>query len=285
MTFVHPERVGPYEIRAIRGVGARILGLVAVFLVAACGGEADPPTQPTPGPTNPPPVVRPPFEGVADVGDGVIAATDPTTLTDLTPLGQAPRLMHDDRIGDTATVNAHLFEAQFADGETTQLQVNPEFDAVSAQSQAEQHAHILGQMPTMLRSAIDTVWIQGGDGDWWALWWRGTLLLHKGATDEFLGAEIAEELMLHEASHMGLDPTYEDTDAWRAAQAADGRFISDYGRDFPDSEDMAESFVAWVAARYRSDRISASVLDTIQATIPNRLAFFDALGLDLDPIR
>ena len=265
------------------GAGRLLCGVVV--LISACGGDADPPTEPTPDPPIPPPVVRPPFEGVADVGAGVVEAADPTTLADLTPQGRAPRLMHDDRIGDTATVHAHLFEAEFDDGKTIQIQVNPEFDSLSAHTQAAQHAHLLGQMPSALRSPIDTVWVQGGDGDWWAIWWRNTLLLHKGATDEFVGAGIAEELMLHEVSHFGLDPTHEDTDAWRAAQAADGRFISDYGRDFPDSEDMAESFVAWVAARFRSDRIQRSVLDTIRAVIPNRLAFFDGLGLDLDPIR
>ena len=91
--------------------------------------------------------------------------------------------------------------------------------------------------------------------------------------------------MLHEVSHMGLEAPLDTTAAWAAAQAADRRFISDYAREFPQSEDMAESFVAWVAVRYRSDRISPSALATVLEAIPNRLAFFDGLGLDLDPIR
>ena len=247
-------------------------------LTAACGGDSgQTPTQPR--------ILPPPFEGAGDVGPDVITTTDSTTLSSVTSLGRGMRLMHDDRVQDTATVNAHLFEALFADGFTTQLQVNPEMDSTTALAEAEQYAHILGQMPSSLRSAVDTVWVQGGEGDWWAIWWRGTLLLHLDFGDELLGVGLAEEIMLHEMSHMGLEEQLDTTAAWAAAQAADGRFITDYAAEFPDSEDMAESFVAWVSVRYRADRLPAGVLSTIEATIPNRLAFFDGLGLDLDPIR
>lgn len=259
-------------------LGALAAGVVA--LLASCGGDdGRTPTEPLPV------VLPPPFEDASDISYDLINADDTSTLTGFTPMGRGLRRMHDDRVGDTATVNARLFEAQFADGETTRFQVNPEFDSTSAHDEAERFAHVLGQMPSGLRRAIDTVWVQGGDGSWWALWWQGTLLMHKGASDEFVATGNAEEIMLHEVSHMGLEAPLDTTAAWADAQAADARFISDYARDFPDSEDMAESFVAWVAVRYRSDRLSSSVLATILSAIPNRLAFFDGLGLDLDPIQ
>ena len=71
---------------------------------------------------------------------------------------------------------------------------------------------------------------------------------------------------------------------WRAAQAADARFISTYARDFPSREDIAETFVPYLAVRYRSDRISQSLRNTILAAIPNRIEYLDSQSFDMYPI-
>ena len=71
---------------------------------------------------------------------------------------------------------------------------------------------------------------------------------------------------------------------WLAAQIADGTFISTYARDFPDREDIAESFLPYLAVRYRSERISQALADTILQTIPNRIAYFDNQSFDMYPI-
>ena len=48
-------------------------------------------------------------------------------------------------------------------------------------------------------------------------------------------------------------------------------------------EDVAESFNAWFAVRHRSDRVAKAMIETIERTIPNRIAYFDSLGLDMYP--
>ena len=40
----------------------------------------------------------------------------------------------------------------------------------------------------------------------------------------------------------------------------------------------------YLALRFRPERISETLARTIRGTIPNRLAYFDALPLDLHPI-
>ncbi len=70
-----------------------------------------------------------------------------------------------------------------------------------------------------------------------------------------------------------------------AAQEADDRFISTYAEDFPDREDIAESIVPYIAVRYRSDRISEQLRSTILDAIPNRIDYFDSLGLSMYPIQ
>ena len=50
------------------------------------------------------------------------------------------------------------------------------------------------------------------------------------------------------------------------------------------SEDVAESIVAWIAVRYRLDRISNGNAEIILKTIPNRLKFFDEQNFDMYPL-
>jgi hypothetical protein len=71
---------------------------------------------------------------------------------------------------------------------------------------------------------------------------------------------------------------------WLQAQLADPDFVSDYARDNPTREDIAESFLTWLAVQHRADRLSPELYDTIVDTIPNRLAYFDQQGFDMSPI-
>ena len=59
------------------------------------------------------------------------------------------------------------------------------------------------------------------------------------------------------------------------AQNKDQMFISNYARDFPTSEDAAESIVPWYASRYSAYRVPQETLNKIHQAIPNRLKYFD----------
>ena len=76
-------------------------------------------------------------------------------------------------------------------------------------------------------------------------------------------------------AHSILLVTYE-TPGWAdAVMQDDGRFVSKYAMAFPNREDTAESYTAWFAVRYRSDRVSRALTSWIERTIPGRLAYFD----------
>ena len=69
-----------------------------------------------------------------------------------------------------------------------------------------------------------------------------------------------------------------------AARSEDGRPISDYAGEFPDREDVAESYGAyavWKMAQRSSspDRNAAIIADTI----PHRLDYLDSLGEEYQP--
>ena len=76
---------------------------------------------------------------------------------------------------------------------------------------------------------------------------------------------------MHEASHTSLDAQHASAAGWIAAQNADGEFISNYARDYPTREDVAETFVPYFAVQSRRDRLQPAMVETILTTIPNRI--------------
>ncbi len=49
-------------------------------------------------------------------------------------------------------------------------------------------------------------------------------------------------------------------------------------------EDIAESFLPYLAVQHRSDRISQSLANTIRQTIPTRIDYFNQQSFNLHPI-
>jgi hypothetical protein len=231
---------------------------------------------------SPPTLRQPPFAGTIFIDPDIITSSDPTTFTGLAYTGQASRTMFDRRVDDWITVNAFLFDATFDDGLRAEIQVNPEFGPAASQLEAEWYAQVIGRLPTALRVDVETVWIHKGV----ELFGGGNnnILIHVGQSDLYLADGILEETLVHEAAHTSLDAPHAAAPGWAAAQAADPTFISTYAREFPGREDVAESFLPYLAVRYRSDRISAELRASIERAVPNRIAYFDGLGLDMYPI-
>ncbi|MDA1027723.1 MAG: T9SS type A sorting domain-containing protein [Bacteroidetes bacterium] len=113
---------------------------------------------------------------------------------------------------------------------------------------------------------------------------NNNILIHTGQAANYIADGILEETLVHEASHTSLDLAHALAPGWVAAQSADPDFISTYARDNPTREDIAESFLTYLAVKYRSGRISSTLKNTILQTIPNRIAYFEQQQLNLYPI-
>ncbi len=270
--------------------------LAALFLSLsfACAGPA-------------PVVEGPPYRGTAFIDPDLIVASDPSALRSLDYAGHDTRRMFDRRADAFALTDAYLFNAAFEGETVVEVQVNAEFgDAATAERHAAFYARAIGQLPAGLRTRVETVWIHRGDMPFGG--GNDNILVHVGKAAEYLRDGVLEEILMHEAAHTSLDPVHSAADAWLAAQTADGRchpcarltgawtgsrvariappgFISDYARDHPHREDVAESFGPFFAVRHRRGRISRSMTRTIEATMPNRIEYFDRLDLDMHPVR
>jgi hypothetical protein len=215
----------------------------------------------------------PPFSGTIFVGPDIISPSDPTTFIGLTFTGEAPRFVFDRRTSSWQTINMYLFPATFDDNLTAEIRVNPEFcSSGAAMIEAQKYGALIGKLPTALRADMESVTIHKGDNPFGG--GNKNLLIHSDRGETHLNDQTIEETLIHELSHTSLDGALSRSAGWLAAQEANNEFISTYARDFPDREDIAESFLLYMAVRHRSDRISASLKQTIKQTIPNRIAYF-----------
>ena len=227
---------------------------------------------------------KPPFSGTIFIDPDIIASGDPTTFVRLSYNGQGSRTMFDRRVNDWITSNPYLFPAEYDDGLSIEIQVNPEFgNPQAARVQAEKFADVIGRLSTELRKDVETVWIHKGNEDFGG--GNNNLLIHTGRSEHYENEGILEETFVHEASHTSLDSYHANAPDWNTAQSADCNFISDYARDNPKREDIAESYLPYLAIRYRPDRISQALKAKIENAIPNRIKYFDNQNFNMHPIQ
>jgi hypothetical protein len=251
--------------------------ILLVFLLGLCGKHTKQSEHPAPR------EVAPPFHGTIFLDPGILTSSDSTAFENIRYAGQASRTMFDRRVNGWNKVKAFLFKTTFNDGLEIEIQVNPEFqDVAIAEVEATYYAREIGRLPTVLRKDVKTVWIHKGTQPFGG--GNNNILIHTGQSEHYQKDGILEETLVHETSHTSLDAPHATSSAWKSAQQADTNFISTYARDNPFREDVAETFLLYLALRYRTDRISPELKATIEKTIPNRISYFDKLSLDMYPI-
>ncbi|PXY01374.1 hypothetical protein DF185_07765 [Marinifilum breve] len=213
----------------------------------------------------------------------MVTDKDPSTFKTIIYKGQFDRRMFDRRVDRDVKVHAYVFDITFDDGLTCEAQVNLEFESrENALVEAEKYSTAIGRIPHCLREKIRTISIHkgnnyfgGGDGD---------ILVHTGMGEEYIKEGVLEEAMIHEAGHVSLDP-YHYNKAYRKAQADDVAFVSKYAEDYPDREDIAESFVTFLMVECKADRIDDDMLEKIKTGNKHRLAYFRAQNFNVYPFK
>jgi hypothetical protein len=221
-----------------------------------------------------------PFSGTIFNFPNSFKDTDPTTLTGVAYVGQQQKSVFDRRVGST-TINAYVYTATFDDGAAAwSIMVNPEFSQTEAKALAEKYARNIGQIPHCIRSGLTGAVIHDGNNPWGG---GNPLTIHHGMGLSYERQGIVTETMIHESTHAGFDRQYY-TEDWNAAARADVQYISTYARDYPTREDHSETFLCWLVARHKRDRISATDYSKITATVPNRLKWYDNNNFKLSPV-
>jgi hypothetical protein len=225
----------------------------------------------------------PPYNGTIHIEPFILTSNDQSAFASLSYAGQGTREMFDRRVAKYVTLQPYLFNANYDDGLHIEIQVNPEFGSVNAaQVIAQKYAIVIGRLPHVLRSDVKTSSIHQGRMPFGG--GNNNLLIHTGMADEYESQGILEEALLHESTHTSLDSRYASAPGWLAAQRSDPDFISTYARDNPTTEDVAETYLTYLALQYRSNRVLNSFQGSVLAAVPNRIFFFANQPLDLYPM-
>ena len=124
---------------------------------------------------------------------------------------------------------------------------------------ATTYATALGRIPLILRLNAKTMTIHdgvegfgGGNNDF---------LIHVGQDEQlYRGLHNLEETLIHEGCHTSMDYRLYGTEQWESAQAADNKFSSNYARDHPGREDVAETYLVWFATKYARETFTEEAL-------------------------
>ena len=225
----------------------------------------------------------PPYRGTVFITPNLLGPTEPTSLQSVAYVGRGERVIYDRRPDAWITVNAYLFSVRY-EGAVLEFQVNPEFGSrEAARKEVDTYAAALGRLPAVLLSRAQKVQVNAGHELFGGNWRDRSFLIHTDQGKEYISTGYLEEVLIHEGAHISLDGTHASAAEWRAARTRDGVFVSEYARDYPDREDIAESILPYFALRYRPDRLTDSDRAAIRAAIPNRLAYFEEQGLDMSP--
>lgn len=226
-----------------------------------------------------------PFHSMADTVFDVIRTDDPSTFTCLSYEGREVREMWDRRADAEFRHDAFVFRAHFADSGPVDIVLNPEFSTEdAARTEAERYTRPLGQLPVVLRQGIGQLGIHKGRETFHG--GPGKIFLYQDQVTHRIGQNKLEESLMHEAVHASLDRQWRNAPEWRAAQAADGRFLTRYAQSRPDREDLADTMVFAFALLRHPGRIPPVDSRVILATVPARIAVIEKIlagGSSSDP--
>ena len=219
------------------------------------------------------------FYGTIFVAPGTITESDPTSFKSISIKEDDNRKMFDRRVDGWINIKPYLFEANFSDNLKIEVQVNPEFGTKEKAKQiALQYLPTIGRMPSYLRKDVETIWLHDGNENYGG--GNKNLLIHHVRTEEYVQKGILEETFMHEAVHTSLDEYHLFSEEWINAQSKDLGFISEYAMEFPQREDLAETYPICFGLKYKPSAFKKEVREKIFEMIPNRLEYCDKYFFD-----
>jgi hypothetical protein len=215
----------------------------------------------------------------ADDRRDLIRPGDPSALVCVVDLGRGPGEFYDKTTDQLLfPENTWFFEARYVDGATVEIRIHPDIATdANAADQANRIAEPIGLLPPELRAGIERVGFLAGDATAQAD--GGGEGIHVYAENVALreSTNRFEETIFHESVHTSLDDMHADSPDWRAAQAADDRFLSEYAASEPEREDLAETALYVWALLHYPDRILDGDAQAWKTAIPNRIAVIESL--------
>ena len=219
-----------------------------------------------------------PYRRSVLITNNILNSSDNSAFTSIESIPDNPRYMYDFRNnGSWIRITPFLFKAKFSDDSEIEVQVNSEFEnKTNAEKVALVYLEEIGRLPKLFRKNLETVWIHKGYEDFGG--GINNFLIHHDKGLELEKYGLLEEIFLHEGVHTSLDSDHSLSNGWINAQKADnGNFISDYAKQYPKREDLAETIPVCFALKYKRERLSDHTIKKIEKTIPNRIEYCNSV--------
>ena len=219
-----------------------------------------------------------PYRGSIYISNNILNSSDNSTFTSIESIPDNPRTMYDFRNnGSWIKITPFLFKAKFSDDSEIEVQVNSEFEnKTNAEKIALIYLEEIGRLPKLFRKNLETVSIHKGYENFGG--GNNNFVIHHDNGLELKKYGLLEEIFLHEGVHTSLDSDHRLSNAWINAQKSDnGNFISDYAKQNPKREDLAETVPLCFALKYKRDRLSDDIIRKIEKAIPNRIEYCNSV--------
>jgi hypothetical protein len=219
----------------------------------------------------------------------VITEEDPSSYKKVDFTGITTAKMYDrdanDNQGDWVYPEVYMYKLSYDDNIESEIRIRKkDFSQQEADQTAARYGHKMGQLPACLRRGVHYINILKSDALFGGNNWEKSIEITIGKTSEdYERVGNMEETLFHEATHAALDNNYRNDD-WTASRDADGKFVSKYAYDNPNREDISESFLCYVGARFKAPRIYESDMQKLNAYMPERMVFFEQFDNDMYPI-
>ncbi|MBF16741.1 MAG: hypothetical protein CL740_07070 [Chloroflexi bacterium] len=219
-----------------------------------------------------------PYRGSIYISNNILNSSDNSTFTSIESIPDNLRTMYDFRNnGSWIKITPFLFKAKFSDDSEIEVQVNSEFEnKTNAEKIALIYLEEIGRLPKLFRKNLETVSIHKGYENFGG--GNNNFVIHHDNGLELKKYGLLEEIFLHEGVHTSLDSDHSLSNAWINAQKSDnGNFISDYAKQYPKREDLAETIPVCFALKYKRERLSDHTIEKIEKTIPNRIEYCNSV--------
>ena len=219
-----------------------------------------------------------PYRGSIYISNNILNSSDNSTFTSIESIPDNLRTMYDFRNnGSWIKITPFLFKAKFSDDSEIEVQVNSEFEnKTNAEKIALIYLEEIGRLPKLFRKNLETVSIHKGYENFGG--GNNNFVIHHDNGLELKKYGLLEEIFLHEGVHTSLDSDHRLSNAWINAQKSDnGNFISDYAKQNPKREDLAETVPLCFALKYKRDRLSDDIIRKIEKAIPNRIEYCNSV--------
>ncbi|MEM7036299.1 MAG: hypothetical protein AAF570_04905 [Bacteroidota bacterium] len=207
-----------------------------------------------------------------------IFSDDPDAFVGLTYVGREDKEMPDSRNGDLFDTDTFIFEAEFANSKVVEIWAHSDFGtSAAAQEYADKLTPRLGKLPEFMRDDLAYVVLHKGDAGAFSESAANFFVLYSDNMDTRISNNDLEETVFHETVHATLDEEHANSSAWTDAQAADNRFLTEYGADYPVREDLAETALFAYTMITHPGRLSDDTETWVRENIPNRWAFLQGI--------